>query len=307
MGAPIACEGVPRELGFAQGRALRGWLRAWLGHTGGGALRPRSADALRLDRDLWRHHPQLAERTGGLAVGAGVSRRALVAALAHPGGPIAGAPVVGPALALEGAGGGPLVVALVSPPPGAEEALILRSARPDAGLAALEATFAWLAPALAGVNEAGLAVAASAEVRAPGATDGCRVPAFALVSDCLQRFATADAAVEWCLRRPAGGVATLLAADASGRVAGASVAGDARRALAPEGGLLVGSGPEPLCSALAKATRATPVCDASSLAAALLPAAPGATAIWLDPVRRRVGVGVLALGAEPGLAALPGR
>jgi hypothetical protein len=303
VAAPIACEGVPRELGFAQGRARRGWLRAWLGR----APWPAPDDVRRLDRDLWRHHPQLAERTGGLALGAGVSRRALVAALARPGGPIAPASLAGPALALEDARGGPLVVALVHPPLGAEDALVLRSARPDAGLAALEATLAWLAPGLAGVNEAGLAVAASAETRAPGAGDACRVPALALVTDCLQRFASADAAVEWCLRRPAGGVATLVAADASGRVVGASVAGDARRALAPEGGLLVGSGPEPLRAELAKAVRATPVRDVPDLAAALLPVAPGATAIWLDPARRRAGVGVLALGAAPEWIGLAGR
>lgn len=305
MAAPIACEGVPRELGFAQGRARRGWLRARLG----GAAWPwrRPADEVRLDRDLWRHHPQLAERTGGLALGAGVSRRALVAALARPGGPIARAPLVGLAVALEDARGGPLVVALVHPPPGTEDALVLRRARPDAGLAALEATFAWLAPGLAGVNEAGLAVAISAETRAPGAGDACRVPALALVTDCLQRFASADAAVDWCLRRPAGGVATLLAADASGRVVAASVAGDGRRALAPEGGLLVGSGPEALRAELAKAVRATPERDDAGLAAALLSVAPGVTAIWLDPVGRRVGAGVLALGAARERIGLAGR
>lgn len=296
--APLACAGVPRELGWAQGRALRPVIRSRVGGGRWRALVPPSADAAALARDLWRHHPQLAERTAGLALGAGVAARDLFELLAREAGLRAGAPLSGPALALEDAEGGALVAALFALPPGAEDTLLLRASRPDAGLCSLETALAWLAPGFAGVNEAGLAVAASAALRSPAPGDPCRVPAFALVSDCLQRFATAEAAVEWCLRRPSGGVTAILVADAGGRVAGASLAGGARCALAPQSGLLVGSGPEAVCGGVAKAVHAAPARDAAGLAAALAPVCPGTTAVWLDPARRRLGFGALAPGAR---------
>lgn len=298
---PIACAGVPRELGFAQGQALRGVIRARVGHGLRAWLRPRSAAAARLDRDLWHHHPQLAERSGGIALGAGVARRALVEALAAAG---ADASVL-PAAALRAPHGAARLLSLLAPLPGAEEGWILRRSRADAGIPVLELVRAWLAPAHAGVNEAGLAVAASAATRAPGEADACAVPAFALVSDCLQRFATAAAAKEWCLRRPVGGSASILAADAAGRVAGVEIAGGVPRALTLEAGAraLLGSGSEPLRDLLAKAL-AAPGLDDVGLAAALLPLAPGATAFWFDPAGRRAARAPLALGARPEWIAL---
>ena len=281
MGEPLGCAGVPRDLGVAQGRACAAAIRARVGRPSRWRRTP--AALARLDRDLWRHHPQIAERIEGLVLGARVSRRALLEALAGEAGMGAGPPRGGLALAL--AGGPPLLAKLVGD---GEAGLVLRRSRPEAGIAALEATLAWLPSALAGVNEAGLAVAVSAAVAPPEPGEPCFAPALVLVQDCLQRFASAEAAVDWCLKRPAGGAAAILAADARGHVLGAALEGSRRAALAPEDGVLVGSGPEPQRAALAKACREAPARDPSALATALAAAAPGALALCLDPTRRRL-------------------
>jgi len=284
VGESLGCAGVPRDLGVAQGRAQAAAIRARVGRPCRWRRAPRAL--ARLDRDLWRHHPQVAERLEGLALGARVPRRALLEALAGEAGMGAGAPQGGIALALAGGpDGGPLVAKLVGC---GQTGLVLRRSRPEAGIAALEATLAWLPSALAGVNEAGLAVAVSAAVAPPDPGEPCGVPALVLVQDCLQRFSSAEAALDWCLKRPAGGATVILAADAQGRVLGAALAAGRRRALAPEDGVLVGSGPEPERAALAKACREAPARDPSALAAALAAASPGAIALCLDPTRRRL-------------------
>ncbi len=273
--ATVDCAGVSRDLGVQQGRAWAGALRAGLGsgaHRWRSWLAPPRSSLRQLERDFWRHFPHLAERTSGLALGARVPRRALIQALRGT------PPVQGVAAEPGRTGAGPLALALF----GGESPVHVRRSRPEAGIPALEVTFPWLAAALAGVNEEGLAVLA---LPGPSARD-LRAPAFLLGQDCLQRFSTADAAVDWCLKRPAGGTATLIVADARGRVAGAAADGERRRVLAPESGLLPGDPGGELAKACGDEARLDP----SGLARAARAAAGPCVAVWLDPTARRLGV-----------------
>lgn len=286
MDAPLACAGVPRDLGVAQGSAFAHEVRARAGTARllEGLSRP-APELARLDRDLWRHHPQLAERVTGLALAAGASRRGVLRALAQAGSP--------PSEAVA------LVAATDSSAPriwcrfdagAASDAPRVRIDRPDAGIPALVAAPAWLPAAVCGVNQAGLAVAVSAPEAPPGGADRFRVPPLVLVGDCLQRFSDVGGVLRWCAGRPAGGVATVLAADASGDAAGLRFTAGERTRLSPDDGVLMGSGPRGLCQVLAKAARQPVGEDAAAWAAALCDAVPGAAGVWLDPAGRCLGV-----------------
>lgn len=310
----VECAGAPRDLGLAQGRSCAAAVRRGAPRVGWLArLRP-PAERARLDRELWRHHPQLAERLRGLALGAGVPTASLLAALAAD---TEDAPV----LALERAGdrdggpppGGPLLARLL---PGAASVesparWILRHTRSDPGFASLELARPWLPAAVAGVNEAGLAVAASGFRADPERRDDRASPARGslLLQGALQRFSTARGAAEWLLRRPGGGHGSVVVTDALGRTLGVAFAGSARRVLAGDAGVLVagfGPGRETSGGLLAEAARKD-ADSAETLARALCAAAPGAGALVLDPAARRLSVsvsgesrpGVYAIAEEP--------
>lgn len=238
---PVDCEGAPRDLGLDQGTACAAEVASRARAAGArrlyvGAWRPHDRDRVAreadraLGRDLRRHFPHLAERLAGLARGARVPEAALVHLLARvvglrPGeGGVPGI-AVGRHPGRGGRGGGGLAVRV---PAGG----IVRRARPDTGFAALEWTLPWLPGALAGVNAAGLSGAV-----VPGVGgDGASAPATLLLQGCLQQFASAASAVEWCERRPAGGRAELFFADAAGAAVGLSVDGAKRTPLAPPDG-----------------------------------------------------------------------
>lgn len=282
MDAPLTCAGVPRDLGVDQGSAFAHEVRVQAGAARLLEALSRPAPELaRLDRDLWRHHPQLAERVTGLALAAGASRRGVLRGLSEAGG------VPSEAVALVAAAGAapPRIWCRFS---GA--APRVRIDRPDAGIPALVAAPAWLPAAVCGVNQAGLAVAVSAPEAPPGGAERFGVPALVLVGDCLQRFSDVGGVLRWCAGRPAAGVATILTADAGGDVAGLRFAPGERTPLALEDGLLMGSGPSALCDALAKAARIEVAEGAEAWASALCEAAPGAPGVWLDPAGRRLGL-----------------
>ena len=78
MQLPAVCPGGPREMGVAQGESFTAAIRGRIAPAG--LLEPwRSlpAELAAFDRAVWRHHPQLAERLGGLALGARVSGTSL--------------------------------------------------------------------------------------------------------------------------------------------------------------------------------------------------------------------------------------
>jgi hypothetical protein len=235
----VSCEGAPRDLGLDQGRACRdavradaralgwetdgGWLAALRARAGGGAgVRPARA----LARDLARHFPHLDERVSGLAAGAGLPREALLVLLEEE---LGDAPL-GAAGIARSAGGAPRVVLRLRaplPPTG----LVVRQARPDGGYPFLALTRPALVVALAGVNERGLAGAIErleppAAARAAG--DRCAASSALLLDQCLERLDTVEKALEWCERRPGGGRARLVFADADGAAAALDLDGDTR-------------------------------------------------------------------------------
>jgi hypothetical protein len=274
---PVACAGVPRDLGVAQGRA---WDEAVRDAAGAAQLLDAVAGRTPLETHLWRHHPQLAERTGGIAVGAKASGPGLFLALGRE----AAAEIEPVAALAAGAAGGPAVLRSLS-----GDGWIVRRSEPEAGIPALELTRAWLAPALAGVNAEGLAVAASGF--GPAAS-GAATPGFALVQDCLSRFAAAEGAIEWCCRRPAGGRGAIVAVDAAGVALAVEIDGD-ERSRVPESEILVVGGAQGPREALAKALReGTAWTDALS-----------ERAVRLEPVGRRLR---LRDGGEPQTLALAG-
>jgi hypothetical protein len=275
----VECAGAPRDLGLDQGVACGPALRARAA-----AAAARAADP-RVERDLWRHFPHLAERSAGLARGARVGRRSPVIPLERELRGADAASAGGLALGIDPARSGGAALLVRGFEPGAARELCLRRSRPDHGFASLEVTLAWLVASLAGVNEAGLAATA---VSLPCSEPGpCAAPALLLVQDCLARFDSTEKAVEWCLRRPAGGRVSLLFADAHGAQLGVLVDGAGRRVLAPEDGLLAPADPSPAAVALLKTCREAPVLDGVALSRIRSEAADAL--VWLDPAGRRLG------------------
>ena len=265
MNAPVECEGAPRDLGRDQGLVCAASLREGFAAEPFGlrlALRLGRASrrASALCRELRRHFPRQAETLAGLAAASGVPP-AWLAELqlreARPG-----------EAALAAAASGELVrtgAVLGRELPGH---WIVRRSRPEGGFRCLELTRPWLAHALLGVNEAGLAAAVSCGAPGPGgeaeqraSTASARLPAAPLATDCLQRFATLGACLEWCSARPGDGPATLLFADASGEIAGIELAPGRRRVLRCAEGWLAVGGSRELREALAKSLREGAVID----------------------------------------------
>jgi hypothetical protein len=280
MTVEIHCEGAPRDLGLDQGRACRAALRArfvrerwwerWRLQLGLDGRR-----AALLARDLARHFPQQSEAIEGMVRGAGVPHGWFAETLAlelaaevptRVGSAVALA--VSPALT---AGGGLVARTLACDP-------IVRRSRPEGGFASVDLTLPWLTAALAGVNEGGLA-AVSASLPGPLASDSCAVPAALLVQDCLARFDSLDAAVEWCRGRPAGGRAAIAFADAAGGVIAVEVDGDDRRVVRPVEGLVAVGGPRDIAGTL----RAGAPLDVRALAKIL-----DARFAAIDPAGRRI-------------------
>ena len=246
MIAEVRCEGAPRDLDLDQGIACREAIRA--DARAGGASRLREVAArvglsvrsrhAALARDLRRHFPHLAERTDGLASGAGVSSGALLAKLARE----FGRP---DASLLEDAG----VEAGVSDSlwasfraPLSEAGIIVRRVRPDGGYPNLTLGRPGLAASLAGVNEPGLAMAGIV-LAPPGIGEACQAPALLLVEGCLERLDGVEKALEWCERRPGGGRARLVFADAAGASGAIEIDGEKRQRIDAARGASAGAPP----------------------------------------------------------------
>lgn len=287
----VHCRGAPRDLGLDQGEALGAHVREALRQAGGSGLArlrewlPGSRSA-RAWRDLQAYFPHHAERTLGLSLGARVPTRALVARLADllsgDGGLAAGVGLGRAEHALLARSFGPGLDA---------DELVVRHSAPDNDYRTVELAPVWSAASAIGVNEHGLAATATALPAADPLLRGCAAPAALLVQDVLQRFDTVEKAVEWALRRPAGGCASLLLADASGRVAGVAIEGRKRRVTGEGEAFLVGLGPQAAVASLEKALAEARALDAASLVQLLgeASAQPRLVAV-ADPPGRRLGV-----------------
>ena len=301
----IECEGAPRDLGFAQGRACKDAVRDHVSRSGArlrrrqrvpavlNALAPWSSGPVlgeSAGREIIRHYPHLAERMAGLALGADLPLESLVASLSQPA-PSSSATLNAPgtALAVGAAGtaqeGQVFATRSLAPSlvPGA--GWVLRHSRPEVGFASVEVTLPWLASSIAGVNTEGVAVLlARSDI-----SDGRGAPPALLVQECLQRFANIDGCLDWCLKRSASGRALLFIAQASGGVAAVEFEGSERRVIRPSDGLLI-EGARP--AAEAKLRKARAAVDAEAIDWVSLAGGgerpPGSLTLELLPSSRRL-------------------
>jgi hypothetical protein len=238
-----ACSGAPRDLGADQARACRDAIVADLRALGADpapgrlarllAAAPHAGDAA-FARDLARHFPHLDERLTGLCDGLECRRSDLVALTARE---LRDAPPDAARVA-----GGALELAWSErlPPTG----LVVRRTEPDGGYANLTLTRPALVGALAGVNEHGLAGVVLHAAGGDAAREACRASAALLLEQCIERLDDVAKALEWCERRPGGGAALLLFADASGATAALRIASGRRERVEPPAAALVpGDGP----------------------------------------------------------------
>jgi hypothetical protein len=279
--AEVLCSGAPRDLGLDQGLRFREVIRAEVERLrGNGTLRlraflsSRDPELPRLARDTARFFPHLAERAEGIARGARVSTAELAMLLARDCSRESET-LVGARIKADGSGAS---IALSTE---REAPLFVRSSRPESGYRSLEIGIPWRVSALAGVNERGLAVAGSSLVSISAPLSTCAAPAVLLVQECLQRFDRVEKALEWCERRPAGGSASILLADAGGVLARVDLAGERRRIHREMDGILLGGGERSRLASVEKACRAGQPLDAKGLLRIL--AALGGRAMALDP------------------------
>jgi hypothetical protein len=268
--ALVRCAGAPRDLGLDQGAGAAKAVRA------AGRAARRDALARRVARDLERFFPHHAERTQGISLGARAPEAALAAELAALLGGDAGLAAVAGGLVARSVGG-------------TSAALVLRASAPDNDYRSLELAPAASAAAWIGVNEHGLAATATALPAGEPSLEGCAAPAQLLVQDVLQRFDTAEKAADWALRRPAGGHASLLVADAAGAAAAVEIDGRSRRVLGAEAPLVALGAAAPV-AALEKALAEARALDAEALARLLAEASAPALVAVADPVGRRLGL-----------------
>ncbi len=279
----IECEGAPRDLGFDQGsqcrtvlsaayRSRSRWQRARL------RLLAESEACRRARLEIRRFYPQQAEMIEAMARASRVPVSWLIALLTGKLATAASAePLVLAAASAITDRGGLLARAL----PG--DAIVRRS-RPEAGFRSIELTQPWRVDPLAGVNEAGLAVAG---VLNSGGVTGSRhaVPAALLAHDCLRRFDSLDGAIDWLLVRPGGGKSMLVLADPSGEVAGVSVDGDERKVFRPADGLMIHTGGHARQAEIEKGLR-----EASPLLGSDLGRFFGMPLVVVEPARRLIGL-----------------
>ncbi len=262
----LVCSGAPRDLGLDQGLHFREVIRAEVERRlrAKGRVRllsplaGRGPEVARAVRDTRRFFPHMAERTEGIARGARTSSSDVAALLASD--------------CLEGE---ETLVGVTPPGDGSavwvalaterEVPLFLRRSEPENGYRSLEIGIPWRVPALAGVNQHGLVVAASGVASFSASLAHCAAPAALLVQDCLQRFDSVEKAVEWCERRAAGGFASILLADTEGVLARVDLEGDRRRVHRETDGILLGAGEPTRVASVEKACRTSQHLDAEAL------------------------------------------
>jgi hypothetical protein len=236
------CQGSPREMGFAQGKAARQKIHAacqaladmeafrlqqprWLPYRVYRWLAEQKA-ARFLAAPLAHDYPLLKERLAGIAAGADVSIprimlfNALEPILSSVGGCTA-SPGACSAVAIRGgrsATGEPIIVRNFDYFPLVQPFYMLRDCRPSGGLRAIEFTVAPLAGTVDGMNEAGLCITYNYGFT----TDQPRIPAAPIsmaISAALERCRTVSEAAELISSSKRWGGALLMLGDPSGDIA----------------------------------------------------------------------------------------
>lgn len=161
----------------------------------------------------------------------------------------------------------------------------MRRSRPEVGFPSVEVTLPWLVSAVAGVNTEGVAVLLARNEMG----DDRGAPPLLLVQECLQRFASIDGCLDWCLKRKTHGRALLFIAHADGDVAAVEFDGSERRVIRPSDGLL-SEGVSPAAVAELRKARERQPDRALDAAAerATLGAGGETTRVRLEPGSRRL-------------------
>lgn len=287
MWTTIECAGHPRDMGIAQGAAVRAAIRTEISRLelplrrsrrptlnafGHGPLRGSGAG-----REFHRHFSHLAERLDGLAHAADVPTDSLlelhlrVRAGGAEGGLLARrASIRARMVGQDGDGKRALLERSLPRPVGDEAGWIIRESRPEVGFRSIEVGLPWLVSGVGGVNEGGLAVVAGPLLWGAVGHEGGS-PSMLLVQECLQRFGDVPGALDWCLKRPVEGEQSFVLADSTGALATVVATGRERRVQLGEGELYLEGGE------LAESVEGgSPSPDAL------------ADRIWLDPVTRRL-------------------
>ena len=249
----IECVGHPRDLGFAQGVALRREVTRKVEEEGlplsrsrWASLHPYVKGPIRGKgsfREMIRHYTHLAERVDGLSRGADLPVDSIY-------------PLQGSGEAKEAQ-----AVALFGARPTGETAAslirglsgpdwVVRKSRPEVGFASIELTQAWSVSSAAGINEASLAACMVPDGGSSQFEGDAYPPAQLLVQECLQRFQDIEAAIDWCSHRPSSGEASLLLVDGSGGRALVAFQGKEVQVTRNPAGVYGVSSPEPLVEAL---------------------------------------------------------
>lgn len=167
------------------------------------------------------------------------------------------------------------------------------------GFVSAEVTLPWLASAIAGINEAGLAVAVAprSASQAGGVNAGAVNPraaphALLLVQECLQRFEDLEGCLDWCQKRPCSGNLSLIIVDAGARLARVEVEGSACRVVDVGRPRTFDGPPQQIERLLRADLRDGAPADLASLSE--VAATTGPLAVWLEPRRRK-----LSLRAHP--------
>ncbi|MBB84272.1 MAG: hypothetical protein CL931_10730 [Deltaproteobacteria bacterium] len=252
------CAGHPRDMGLAQGAALRDALRSESERLGlplhrsrMPSLRPLAIGAVRgvgAGREMFRHFAHLAERLEGVAKSADLPLDTVlelhlrIREGGERGGLLARRAVVR-ASAEEGSASGKCWCLERTLPVAAEgeAGWVLRESRPQVGYRSVEVTLPWLVSSVAGVNEAGLAVVAAPLLWGAPGREG-NPTSLLLVQECLQRFPDLEGALDWCRKRPVEGEQSLVLADANGDLATVAFSGRDCRVLPGDGELQLEGG-----------------------------------------------------------------
>jgi hypothetical protein len=261
MWTTIECAGHPRDMGIAQGAAVKAAIRAEIGRLGlpvrrsrvptlraltDGPLRGRGAG-----REFLRHFSHQAERLDGLAYAADVPTDSIldlhlrVRAGGAEGGLLSRrASLRARTVGSDGEEKRALLERSLPRAIEGEAGWIIRESRPEVGFRSIEVGLPWLVSAVAGVNEGGLAVVAGPLLWGEPGREGWP-PSLLLVQECLQRFEDVEGALGWCRKRPVEGEQSFVLADASGAVATVVASGRERRVQSGEGELYLEGGELP--------------------------------------------------------------
>ena len=254
----VVCQGAPRDMGLAQGAALRDSIhrlhdamaeleafrlrQPWfLPYRVFRFLAERKAARL-LGPLLKRHAPETADRLAGIAEASGLPIRAL--ALIHVMEAVLSSvtdctAVPGPgcsALAVRGSrskSGEPIVAHNFDYLPQVQPFYVLRDSRPAGRLRSLDFTVSPVCGTVSGINERGLCATTNYAFVVDAGGSG--IPVTLRVAEVLQSCGTVEEASRWLSSKPRWGGGLIMLADAAGDIASLELSNTRSQVRRPEG------------------------------------------------------------------------